>query len=249
MAAVPGQGTAAGQLPSLRRGDIAGDVRGQAVRSRPDAALTRSGSATRAVDPQGRITALPCLPARLALDERAELRGAFASRSSSDRTHGVRLLLDLLFGDPARRPRRGGRGKGGHGPAARRRGAPLRRPSRQRQGFSHVPFLNGVRRAISMTCALVRSCGLQLRLVEGVWKRGDVGVCRLEMCGVEEARVVRRLGQAFTKASAVAEPHLPFIAGRRDGQLAWIGANWLDPLAAEAAWPPSDSFFSHGCPS
>ncbi len=61
MTPVPGQGTAAGHLPGLHRGYVAGDVRGQAVRSRPDAALARSGSTARTVDPQGRITALPCL--------------------------------------------------------------------------------------------------------------------------------------------------------------------------------------------
>ena len=137
MPPVPGQGTAACHLSGLHRGHVAGDVRGYAVWSRPDAALAPSGSTARAVDPQRRITALPCFLARLAFDERAEARGALASRASSDRTHGVRLLLNLLLGDPARRPRRGGRGKGGHGPAARRRGAPLRRPSRQRQGSFH----------------------------------------------------------------------------------------------------------------
>ena len=141
MPPVPGQGTAAGHLPGLHCGDVAGDVRGQPVRSRPEAPLARSGSTARTIDPQGRITALPCFLARLALDERVEARGALASRASSDRTHGVRLLLDLLLEDPARRPRRGGRGKGGHGPAARTRGAPLRRPSRQRQGLSLVPVL------------------------------------------------------------------------------------------------------------
>ena len=153
MPLVPGQCTTAGHVPGLHRRHVAGNVRGHAVRSGPDAALTQSRRAAWTVDPQGRITAPPRLQARLALDERAGPRGAFALRSSSDRTHVLRLLLNLLFGDPVRRPRRGGRGKGGHSPAALRRGAPLRRPC-------------GGRHDSGRASLMFRSCFVLLRLTD-----------------------------------------------------------------------------------
>jgi len=60
---------------------------------------------------------------------------------------------------------------------------------------------------------------------------------------VEESRRVRQDCQPFAKAFGMAEPHLPFLLRRRDGNPARIGISRLDGLSEKATRTPLHHVF------